>query len=159
MTKKRTNATTTKNPIAVVFRQNRSAEKRRLERLRLARQIRKHSHIDWLALVAVCGYKCVKCGERERIQKDHVLPLYRGGDDSIDNVQPLCMRCNVRKGIDVTDYRPEVWREEIRYVTVCPYRLRCLEHAPVDMGFRLMTFDAAVDFLSRFGKVEVRVLP
>jgi 5-methylcytosine-specific restriction endonuclease McrA len=85
-----------------------------LRRWRIERARRKgtHTHEEWLALIATCGNRCVKCFLRfsddnpyTRVQKDHILPIYLGGSDSIDNLQPLCMRCNVSKGPDSTDYR------------------------------------------------------
>lgn len=37
---------------------------------------------------------------------DHVIPLVIGGPHHPDNIQPLCQRCNSRKGARVIDYRP-----------------------------------------------------
>ncbi len=39
------------------------------------------------------------------LTKDHIVPIYQGGDDSILNIQPMCRNCNSSKGNDTTDYR------------------------------------------------------
>lgn len=41
---------------------------------------------------------CVSCFSTERIQADHVIPIYRGGVHSEGNLQPLCISCNTSKG-------------------------------------------------------------
>lgn len=33
-----------------------------------------------------------------KITEDHITSLLEGGSDSIDNIQPLCYRCNFKKG-------------------------------------------------------------
>jgi 5-methylcytosine-specific restriction endonuclease McrA len=41
------------------------------------------------------GNKCLACGDNEAVlEADHVVPLTRGGSDSISNIQPLCGSCN-----------------------------------------------------------------
>jgi len=60
---------------------------------------------EWLALVEFYGGKCLRCGSRESITVDHVIPLSLGGSNCIDNLQPLCEGCNLDKGQDTTDYR------------------------------------------------------
>lgn len=46
-------------------------------------------------------YKCVVCGRGRKdgveICADHIKPKDKGGDNSIDNGQTLCMECNLRK--------------------------------------------------------------
>ena len=37
-------------------------------------------------------------GEEVRMTKDHVIPLSKGGLNIIENLQPMCIRCNVEKG-------------------------------------------------------------
>lgn len=56
------------------------------------------------------GFKCLCCGRMEpeiKLTPDHVLPLVRGGTNAIGNIQPLCLRCNQRKGRMHLDYRPD----------------------------------------------------
>ena len=44
--------------------------------------------------------RCVKCGSRENLEIDHVVPLARGGSNRLENLQLLCRSCNRRKGVD-----------------------------------------------------------
>lgn len=47
-------------------------------------------------LIAAHGNKCIKCGESDpsKIQWHHVLPKSLGGEDSIENIVPLCVKCH-----------------------------------------------------------------
>ena len=58
----------------------------------------KHSKEEWLILLESYGYKCAICGSEEEITKDHIVPVSKGGGDSISNIQPLCWSCNKKKG-------------------------------------------------------------
>lgn len=60
---------------------------------------------QWEALKKKHGGKCLRCGSRKDLQPDHVVPLSKGGSDSIDNIQPLCGKCNREKQANVIDYR------------------------------------------------------
>jgi 5-methylcytosine-specific restriction endonuclease McrA len=67
-----------------------------------------HTEEQWQALKAFYDNKCLCCGQREpaiRLTRDHVIPLTKGGSDSIDNIQPLCARCNAKKNNKKLDYR------------------------------------------------------
>jgi hypothetical protein len=41
---------------------------------------------------------CVKCGNQERLELDHIIPLSKGGSNTARNIQLLCERCNREKG-------------------------------------------------------------
>jgi len=57
-----------------------------------------HTREEWMALVERCGHKCVCCGERKKLTRDHIIPILAGGSDYIANIQPLCRECNSSKG-------------------------------------------------------------
>lgn len=46
-------------------------------------------------------------------QRDHVVARSKGGGDSIENIQPLCRKCNVSKGVRTIDYRHPSWRAAV----------------------------------------------
>ena len=62
---------------------------------------------EWKALCEKYGNKCLRCNKPE-VTVDHVVPLSRGGSNSIDNLQPLCGSCNSSKCDRVLDYRYEL---------------------------------------------------
>lgn len=52
------------------------------------------------------GKKCVYCDSGEGpFHLDHVVPVSRGGSNSIDNLVVACAACNLSKG----DRTPEEW--------------------------------------------------
>jgi 5-methylcytosine-specific restriction endonuclease McrA len=61
-----------------------------------------HTSEDWDWLVSLCSGVCVKCGA-QKIEKDHILPVYSGGSDALEDLQPLCAKCNSGKGPDAHD--------------------------------------------------------
>lgn len=71
--------------------------RRREARQRAGRAIATHTYAEWLAVCALHGDRCAKCGEAKRLTRDHITPLSKGGHDGIDNIQPLCRSCNARK--------------------------------------------------------------
>ena len=60
---------------------------------------------QWAHLVLAYGGICLCCAQRKPLTADHVIPLSKGGLIDINNIQPLCLSCNVRKGTKTTDYR------------------------------------------------------
>jgi len=45
--------------------------------------------------------QCVRCGSRERLEFDHIIPVVAGGSSTERNVQLLCESCNRSKGATV----------------------------------------------------------
>lgn len=56
-------------------------------------------------LIALYGNRCLCCGAETGLTVDHIVPLTINGSDLIENKQPLCGRCNDRKGTQIIDYR------------------------------------------------------
>lgn len=42
-------------------------------------------------------HKCQACGSTEKLEVDHILPISKGGDSRIENLQILCRSCNRKK--------------------------------------------------------------
>jgi len=55
---------------------------------------------EWDLLKKQYGYTCPCCNKSEpdiKLTLDHIIPLSKGGTNNIENIQPLCMDCNLRK--------------------------------------------------------------
>ncbi|MER5754803.1 HNH endonuclease [Streptomyces sp. NPDC002088] len=63
---------------------------------------------EWEALKRRHGYRCAYCGVRpeDPLEKDHVVPLTKGGRHAIANILPACGPCNRSKN----DAFLAVWR-------------------------------------------------
>ena len=72
-----------------------------IRKARMIEAIKKGTHTSeqWELLKREFNYRCVKCGrEGYHLDKDHIIPIYQGGSNGIENIQPLCAWCNAGKG-------------------------------------------------------------
>ena len=59
-----------------------------------------HTFDEWERLKAQYNWTCPCCEKCEptiKLSQDHIIPLSKGGSDNIENIQPLCLKCNLQK--------------------------------------------------------------
>jgi hypothetical protein len=44
---------------------------------------------------------CVKCGNQENLEFDHIIPIVKGGSNTARNIQILCEKCNRSKSANI----------------------------------------------------------
>lgn len=97
----------------------------RSKRLSEAREKGTHTAMEWACMKTFHGMRCVRCDAEGELVKDHILPIYQGGSDAIENIQPLCRKCNASKGPEDIDHRKDGWKNAIeegikRLLDACP---------------------------------------
>ena len=80
---------------------------RRLARVFLGQPDRRRISTETrLAVYALHGRRCLRCGSTHNIQIDHIVPYSWGGGSEISNLQPLCGKCNrAKSNTSAADYR------------------------------------------------------
>jgi len=49
--------------------------------------------------------KCLSCGVSENLTLDHIVPVSKGGSNTLFNLQALCKSCNSKKSDTYKDFR------------------------------------------------------
>lgn len=84
------------------YAKNREKERAREQSRRAARKasapLRELTEAQWRAIKDHYHHCCVYCGRRmQRLTMDHLTPLSKGGQHTVQNVVPACVSCNSRK--------------------------------------------------------------
>lgn len=72
-------------------------ERKRKFKIRGNNIVGSHSFEDWINLKNKKENKCLRCGKSEpevKLTGDHIIPISKRGTDYIENIQPLCIKCN-----------------------------------------------------------------
>ncbi len=84
----------------------RHIQRRRESRVRGAKG--NHSYEEWKLLLDKYNHKCIYCRRGNiRLERDHLIPIFCGGSDFIENIAPACRSCNSSKGTKTAE---EFWQ-------------------------------------------------
>jgi 5-methylcytosine-specific restriction endonuclease McrA len=62
---------------------------------------------EWKDRKALYGNRCACCAKPEsevKLQLDHIVPVSKDGTNEIENTQPLCRTCNLKKRVKIIVY-------------------------------------------------------
>lgn len=68
---------------------------------------------EWKEILLRYNHRCAYCGDSENITMDHVVPLFKGGPHSPENIVPACLSCNCRKR-ESLGWKPRVFPKDIK---------------------------------------------
>ena len=91
------------------WRQNNLAKDAARSRRRHARKrgaVGSHTYAEFVDLCESFSWQCQYCGERltsATVTEDHIVPIVRGGDDTITNITIACRPCNSKKGTKLVE--------------------------------------------------------
>jgi 5-methylcytosine-specific restriction endonuclease McrA len=66
-----------------------------------------HSEEEWQNLKTKYNFICPCCKKSEpeiKLTRDHIVPLLFGGKNDLENLQPLCLKCNIKKHTKTIKY-------------------------------------------------------
>jgi hypothetical protein len=94
---------------------------RHTRRARLKATATNYKQEYWKAALKHFNYACAYCGcKQERFQRDHVIPVAKGGGNTKNNIVPTCKRCNTSKNINDFElwYKSKPFFDDDRYNTI-----------------------------------------
>ena len=61
---------------------------------------------EWLTILKQHNFKCVYCGKDlfdlfTIPERDHIIPISKGGDNTKENILPACRSCNAKKNAKI----------------------------------------------------------
>lgn len=80
-------------------------------RARLRKVKGSYTQQEWIKLLESFNNRCASCNVEDKPTRwgkltiDHIIPISKGGSNSIDNIQPLCYHCNYTKYTKIINYR------------------------------------------------------
>lgn len=101
-------------PLHYRWKGGQTKEERNFQKLKRNRVIKRlkieslsHTFGEWELLKKQYGHTCPSCKISEpeiKLTIDHIIPLSRGGSDLIENIQPLCLKCNLKKHTKIVKF-------------------------------------------------------
>ena len=79
----------------------------KIRKYRIKNIIGSYRKVEWEKLKKKNKYTCLCCGQKEpkiKLTIDHIIPVSRGGTNYINNLQPLCSKCNRFKYTKIIKY-------------------------------------------------------
>lgn len=73
-----------------------------------------HTFGEWELLKSQYTFACPRCGKSEpevSLTRDHIVPLSKGGSDNIENIQPLCLGCNLWKHTKIINFKKSTGKD------------------------------------------------
>jgi len=65
-----------------------------------------YTKVEFIQLCQKYGNRCLMCQRDDvKLTADHVVPIFLGGSNYIENIQPLCVSCNSKKHTTILDLR------------------------------------------------------
>ena len=63
---------------------------------------------EWQELKKKYHFTCPCCKKQEpeiKLEADHIIPISKNGENTIDNIQPLCRHCNNSKNNKIIRFK------------------------------------------------------